>query len=230
MPTKYVDYLIEDEPIPGQNWVCISFLAPEIEKIKNCSLRGIKIRGIFNKREDADTHAEKLRKKDPDFDIFVGEVGKWLPWDPDPDQVEDEKWQEKELNHIASKYKKAREQSKVVFEERKDEMMKKTAVEEDQKLIKIRDRLKKKLEKQKNKNDNNTELNDNNTENKLLNNDKIDEMMKKIKDKEEELKINRDNLLKKNIHINDEEKELNNINKELKKAEKLYQSTIASSK
>ena len=229
MPTKYVDYLIEDEPIPGQNWVCISFLAPEIEKIKNCSLRGIKIRGIFNKREDADTHAEKLRKKDPDFDIFVGEVGKWLPWDPDPDQVEDEKWQEKELNHIASKYKKAREQSKVVFEERKDEMMKKTAVEEDQKLIKIRDRLKKKLEKQKNKN-NNTELNDNNTENKLLNNDKIDEMMKKIKDKEEELKINRDNLLKKNIQINDEEKELNNINKELKKAEKLYQSTIASSK
>ena len=32
---KYVDYLKEDEPIPGQNWVCISFLAPEMAKIKN---------------------------------------------------------------------------------------------------------------------------------------------------------------------------------------------------
>lgn len=216
MPTKYVDYLTEDEPIPGQNWVCISFLAPEIEKIKNCSLRGIKIRGVFNKREDADIHAEKLRKKDPDFDIFVGEVGKWLPWDPAPDQVEDEKWQEKELNHIAGNYKKAREQSKVVFDARKEELMKKTAVEEDEKLIKIKNRLKKKLEKQNNEN-----KNEENNEDKMLDKNKIQEMIKKIEDKEKELKDNRDNLLKK---INKEQNDLNNIDKELEKAEEMYQS------
>ena len=91
MTTKYIDYLKEDTPIAGQNFVCLSFVAPEVKKIKNCSLRGIKIRGVFNKKEDAEKHAESLRKEDPDFDIFVGEVGKWLPWDPNPEQVEEDR-------------------------------------------------------------------------------------------------------------------------------------------
>ena len=232
MPTKYVDYLTEDEPIPGQNWVCLSFLAPEIKKIKNCSLRGIKVRGIFNKREEADEHAEKLRKKEPDYDIFVGEVGKWLPWDPDPEQVENEKWQEKELNHIASKYKKAREQSKVMFEERKEEMIKKTALEEDNKLKTVRDRLRKKLERKKQKElesgvalDKAIENNKNkNTERpKLFEKNKIDDMMNKIKDKEEELKKDREKLLKESLQLNKEHEELNNINDKLNEAESIYE-------
>lgn len=140
--SKYIDYLTEDDNIPGQNFVCLSFVAPEIKKIKNCTLRGLKIRGVFNKKEDAEKHAETLRKRDPDFDIFVGEVGKWLPWDPSPEQVEDERWQEKELNNIVANYKKAREESKVLFEERKQEMMKKMKVnndDEEKKLTKIID-------------------------------------------------------------------------------------------
>lgn len=240
MPTKYVDYLTEDDPMPGQNWVCLSFLAPEIERIKNCSLRGIKVRGVFNKREDADEHAEKLRKKDPDFDIFVGEVGKWLPWDPDPEQIENEKWQEKELNHIASKYKKAREQSKVMFEERKEEMMRKTALEEDNKLKKIRSRLRKKLDKQKQKelesgvaldkaikqkknSKNSKDKNEPDEAPKLLNQNKIDEMMKRIKDKEEELKKERDSLVQKSLEVHKEQEELNQLDNELKEVEALYQ-------
>lgn len=234
MPTKYVDYLTEDEPIAGQNWVCMSFIAPEIEKIKNCSLRGIKIRGVFNKRKDADEHAEKLRNKDPDFDVFVGEVGKWLPWDPDPEQCEDEKWKEKELNHIASKYKKAREQSKVMFEERKEEMMRKTALEEDNKLKKIRNRLKKKLKKQKNKElesgvaldkaikENKQNLDKTDDVPKLLSQKKIDDMMQRIEDKEKELKRDREELFKKSIDVHKEQAELNKINDELKKAEEMY--------
>ena len=173
MPAKYVDHLTEDSPISGQNWVCISFIAPEIEKIKNCSLRGIKIRGVFSKKEDANNHAEKLRQTDPDFDIFVGEVGKWLPWDPNPENVEDERYQEKELNHIVANYKKSREQSAVMYEERKKEMMQKNTKNEDVKLKKMREKLKnkladKKFEKEKN--------------------DDVSNMMQRILETEKELK------------------------------------------
>jgi hypothetical protein len=173
MPAKYVDHLTEDSPIPGQNWVCISFIAPEIEKIKNCSLRGIKIRGVFSKKEDANSHAEKLRQTDPDFDIFVGEVGKWLPWDPNPENVEDERYQEKELNHIVSNYKKSREQSAVMYEERKKEMMQKNTKDEDVKLKKMRERLQSKLADKKHE---------------KSKNDDVSNMMQRILETERELK------------------------------------------
>jgi hypothetical protein len=70
--TKYVDHLNEDEPLTGQKWVCISFLSPE--GIKNCSVRGLKIRGVYDLREDADKRAKELQETDPDFHVFVGEV------------------------------------------------------------------------------------------------------------------------------------------------------------
>lgn len=182
--TKYIDYLTEDDPIPRQNFVCLSFVSPEIKKIKNCTLRGLKIRGVFNKREEAEKHAEALRKKDPDFDIFVGEVGKWLPWDPEPEQVEDERWQEKELNNIVANYKKSREESKVLFDERKQEMMKKMKVnnnDEEEKLTKIIENDEK---------------------------DDVENIINKIKEKEEELK-------KQNTKVDEAEQKLNEINKQL---------------
>ena len=54
--TKKVDFLKEDEPIHNQNWVCLSFLSPE--GIKNCSTRGLKIRGVFATKEEAVKRAD----------------------------------------------------------------------------------------------------------------------------------------------------------------------------
>src|SRR3989304_5647810 len=101
--TKYIDYLTEDTPIPGQLWVCVSFLSPE--GIKNCSVRGLKVRGVYGTHQEADNRAKELQKLDPDFNVFVGEVGKWLAWDPDPNDVQDSVYQEKELNDLMKGYK-----------------------------------------------------------------------------------------------------------------------------
>lgn len=113
---KYVDHLTEDPPIPGQLWCCVSFLSPE--GIKNCSLRGLKIRGVFGTKQEADKKAEELQKLDPDFHVFVGEVGKWLPWDPEPSSIEDNKYQEEELNNLMKGYKDNLEKSKQLHDER----------------------------------------------------------------------------------------------------------------
>jgi hypothetical protein len=96
-----IDCLDEDTPLPGQQFVLMSFISPE--RIMNCDMRGIKIRGIFPTREKADKALEVMKKKDKYFDIFLGEVGKWLPWNPGMHQVEEVKYRNKKLDKIMGK-------------------------------------------------------------------------------------------------------------------------------
>jgi hypothetical protein len=37
--------------------------------------------------------------------VFVGEVGKWLPWDPNPNAVAEQEYAEDQLNTLMKKYK-----------------------------------------------------------------------------------------------------------------------------
>lgn len=119
---KYVDHLNEDDLIPSQQFVCLSFLSPEkidpaVLKNKDTTMRGVKIRGVFAKLEDAKEFSVKLREKDPLFNIYVGPVGKWLPWDS-TEHTEEENYQEKELNDLMAAYKQNQELSKKEIEKR----------------------------------------------------------------------------------------------------------------
>lgn len=118
-----IDYLKEDEPICGQKYVCISFISPE--GLRNTTVRGVKIRGSYDTYEEAQTRAKQLQELDPTFNIFIGEVGKWLPWDPSPDdksKVKDSMYAEEELQTIVKEYEKNREKAKILEQERRDEM------------------------------------------------------------------------------------------------------------
>lgn len=125
------DYLEEDEPIKGQNFVCLSFLSPEnidpeIRKTTSDHLRGLKVRGVFSTYEDACKHAQALRENDKIFDVFVGEVGKWLPWDS-REKVEKEDYAEKELNDLMRAHREQQELSKREIERRRQEAINKKA-------------------------------------------------------------------------------------------------------
>jgi hypothetical protein len=122
---KYIDHLDEDEIIPSQMYACMSFLSPDnidpsVLKNKDTTMRGLKIRGVFPTLEDAKEFTVKLREKDPYFNIFIGPVGKWLPWD-DTNKAEEENYKEKELNDLMYSYKKNQELSKKEMEKRKEE-------------------------------------------------------------------------------------------------------------
>ncbi len=126
-----IDKLKEDDPIPRQNYVCLSFLSPE--GIRNCSIRGLKIRGVYDTREEADQRAKELQEVDPNFDVFVGELGKWLPWDPDPnDGAKDQVYYEKELQQLMEGHEDNLKKSKRLQEQRKQDMIKKAATEDHQ--------------------------------------------------------------------------------------------------
>lgn len=148
---KYLDQLTEDTVMPSQQWCCISFLSPET--VKNCNFRGVKVRGVYATKEEAVKRCEFLQKIDPDFNIFVGEVGKWLGWDPDPNSVDDQVYREKKLNEIMNNYKKGREKAQVLEEERKramlEESVRNEALKSGNRKQKKRDQMRHNLEKKR---------------------------------------------------------------------------------
>jgi hypothetical protein len=98
-----VDNLDEDS---FAGFYLVSFISPE--GIMNCNVRGLKLRTyknkvVFQTLEEAQQAAEEINKKDGYFHVFVGESGKWMGWDPSPDdrtKVEKEVWANKDQNEI----------------------------------------------------------------------------------------------------------------------------------
>jgi len=87
------------------------------------SVRGIKVRGSFESLKEAQNRAEKLRKNDPCFDVYVGQVGCWCPWSPNPDDIEDSEYAETQMNTLMKSYKENMEKKDQLFQERKDLMV-----------------------------------------------------------------------------------------------------------
>ena len=165
-----IDYLEVDETIPGQNYVCLSFVSPDslidskeafkvakflqsvckdkdmdfkrvMEQYKDFSykfqdelqkdfdeqndfktnIRGLKVRGTYNTKDEAEKRAKKLQTLDSDFHVFVGQVGYWLPWDPCADKIEDESFINSQLNDMMEKYKENNINKDIFYEEQKRE-------------------------------------------------------------------------------------------------------------
>jgi hypothetical protein len=120
------DYLTEDTIVPeGQKFVCISFLSDPENKT---TLGGIKIRGVFSTLEAASDHAKNLQNIDKYFNVFVGEVGKWLPYDPAPtsDKAGSPEYAQEQLNNLMKGYLENQNKAKIFEEKRKVENIRKS--------------------------------------------------------------------------------------------------------
>jgi hypothetical protein len=184
------DFLEVDSKIPGQNYVCLSFVSPEkiikqkelffvtkfldylinspdqitqdirqkmlnkelnvnYDNVKQLyddwkylkndniehefyelndyktTMRGIKVRGTYDSYKEATVRAQVLRRKDPSFNVFVGQVGYWLPWDPECESVPEQEYQEGQLNELVKKYKENLENRDDMYEQEKNERIEK---------------------------------------------------------------------------------------------------------
>lgn len=82
------------------------------------SIRGVKVRGTYGNPKEAEIKAKKLQQKDKYHNIFLAEVGKWTPWDPQPHEVTDQEYAQDELNTLMRKYKENEDNRDKFFEER----------------------------------------------------------------------------------------------------------------
>jgi hypothetical protein len=69
------------------------------------TVRGLKVRGVAPSYPEAAARAKKLQKQDPIHNIFVGEIGKWLPWDPSPNAIQEQEYAEEQLNQLMKRNK-----------------------------------------------------------------------------------------------------------------------------
>ena len=176
------DFLDVDPQIPGQNYVCLSFLEPtkvvkekkevfivkkflkdlfdtnNLEDLKILdsndliqkfddfnyknkdnmnqefsesndhvtNIRGLKVRGVYDSQKEANIRAKVLQRMDNNFNVFVGQIGYWLPWDPEPDNIEGQEYLESELNNLMHEYRKNQEQKDLFYNEQLNERKKQT--------------------------------------------------------------------------------------------------------
>ena len=109
--------------VPGQLYALISIVGPDCPQ--KTDKYGLKIRGVFNTRDEAGSHAQRLQKADPTFDIYVVDLYKWLLIPPDTAQIDDVTYQEEFLQKMMTEYKDNQSDAKRMFEERKAGMMQK---------------------------------------------------------------------------------------------------------
>jgi hypothetical protein len=95
-------------------------------------VRAFKSRGHFATQEEAEMRAKLLRETDEYFDVFVGPVGTWLPWDPDAYKTGRVEYMEEELNQLAHEKQKNESAAKTAFEQRVKETKQK-AIDENRK-------------------------------------------------------------------------------------------------
>lgn len=166
------DYLDEDPLIANQQFTCLSFLTDVKNKSK---IVGVKSRGNFNTYENACEYAKKLQQMDPYFNVFVGNVGKWLPFDPAPDsdKIENQEYANKQLNSIMKGHKENQEKAKFFHEKRKNDMIAKN----------MQENLNKK---------NNTQ--EESADDKITQNDSQNDILKQLNDKIKQLESKKNNL------------------------------------
>jgi len=94
------------------------------------SVRGLKVRGVYNTQEEGEVRCKSLREIDPNHDIFVGPVGMWIPWDPDAYKTGRIEFMEEELNQLHVEKTKNESKAKDEFEKRVRDS-KRQAIEEN---------------------------------------------------------------------------------------------------
>lgn len=119
--TKHA-FLTDDAiTVPGQRFALMSIVGPEASQ--KTEKWGLKIRGVFNSKEEAQAHVKELMNYDPNFDVYLLDMYKWVLFPPDPTQIQDTTYQEKFLNDLIRGHHESQLKAKQVFEKRKQEVM-----------------------------------------------------------------------------------------------------------
>ena len=83
------------------------------------TIRGIKVRGVFASEAEASVRAKKLQRSDPNFNIYMGSVGKWMAWEPEPSKVGEQEYANEQLNTLMKKYRENEDARDTFYNEQK---------------------------------------------------------------------------------------------------------------
>ena len=138
----YEEFVQEERQLIMENSVeddYKNFVDKNEEKLENefnikhnfqTSVRSVKLRGSYSTQEEAELRCKMLREIDDSVDIFVGQVGVWLMWEPEAYKTGKVEYMEEELNNLMQHKTENEKQAKNMFDSRMKESKKK-AIEEN---------------------------------------------------------------------------------------------------
>ena len=108
-------------------------IGEDFDKANNfhTSVRGVKVRGVFDSKREADVRASVLQRQDALFDVFVGQIGYWCPWDPNPQKIGDIEYMNNDLNKLVKEYKANEVKKDMFYQEQKTQRQKDSLNPED---------------------------------------------------------------------------------------------------
>jgi hypothetical protein len=112
----------EDPLIQGQRFCLVSFVGPDLRQ--KSEKMGMKVRGCYGSKQEAETRVKELHSIDPSIDIFLLEVGKWVVIPPDSTAIEDVRYQEQFLDDLFQGYREQQKQAQRIFSQRQDAVAK----------------------------------------------------------------------------------------------------------
>lgn len=116
-----IDYLSEDPLIRSQQFSLISFVGPNLKQ--KCKINAFKVKENFGSVEEAQKKIKYYQDLEPEFDIFVAPVGVWCPFNPDPDDIENQEYGNDQLNELMKGYHENKAKTDQHFNQRKKNMI-----------------------------------------------------------------------------------------------------------
>lgn len=178
-------------------------------ELKKITMYTFKVRGSYESQEDAQKRITYLNSIDSNVNIYLAEVGKWCPFDDDPEKAKDAVYKDDELNRLMKGYKENQEKGKQLFEQRKAEMVAKALQDTKDKKEKLK------------KAETNSEVP------KLE--DSLNEKEKELKEKEDKVKEGKKEVESKKGEIQSKEDKIRKLNDEVAAAKKKYEDMLSKS-
>lgn len=128
----YWDFKPSSGLVDGQKFAVMSIVCPEGTNQKSANF-GVKIFGCFSSLQDANDYAKKLQGECNAFDYYTVETQCWAKLPPKVEKLDDQNYQEEELEALKNTIIKTRQAKAKMMEERilheKAENKKKKALE-----------------------------------------------------------------------------------------------------
>ena len=121
--SKFEDFMFSDAEQIGDEFDAINSF--------KTSVIGVKVRGCFDKIEDARVRARNLQQADPMFDVYVADMFMWLPFDVMPDKIADVEHLNSDLNKLCKEYAKNQTNKNSFYNEQKTNRQKDALSTED---------------------------------------------------------------------------------------------------
>lgn len=110
---------------------------------KQTCVRGFKVSGAYETLGEARVRAKHVNQDiEPHINAYAVPLNVWIPWDPNPDAIQDQEYKLDELNDMMGKYKESAEAKNEMFEQRKKMMIDKAKESNNETL---KEKLKQKI-------------------------------------------------------------------------------------